>query len=152
MGFYAPAQLVGDARKHGVTVLPVDVNFSEWDCVLEPATGRGGMTLTRSVSEGECFTKPPSSSLREHSPSLTLRVSEPSLALRLGFRMLSGFSAAHTERIVEQRRARPFDSLDEFAQRTGLSNSVLTRLSKADAFASLRLDRRSALWQSLPVT
>ena len=150
MGFYAPAQLVGDARKHGVTVLPVDVNFSEWDCVLEPATGRGGMTLTRSVSEGECFTKPPSSSLRERSPSLTLRVSEPSLALRLGFRILSGFSVAHAEQIVEQRRARPFDSLDEFAQRTGLSNSVLTRLSKADAFASLRLDRRSALWQSLP--
>jgi error-prone DNA polymerase len=36
MGFYAPAQLVADARRHGVTVLPPDVNFSEWDCTLEP--------------------------------------------------------------------------------------------------------------------
>ena len=35
MGFYAPAQLVADARKHGVEVRPVDVNFSEWDCGLE---------------------------------------------------------------------------------------------------------------------
>src|SRR5438105_8205107 len=35
MGFYAPAQLVADAKKHGVEVLPVDVNFSEWDCILE---------------------------------------------------------------------------------------------------------------------
>ena len=35
MGFYAPAQLVADARKHGVEVLPVDVNFSDWDCTLE---------------------------------------------------------------------------------------------------------------------
>ncbi len=37
MGFYAPAQIVRDARDHGVTVLPVDVNCSEWDCTLEPA-------------------------------------------------------------------------------------------------------------------
>jgi len=36
MGFYGPAQLLGDARKHGVTILPVDVNHSDWDCTLEP--------------------------------------------------------------------------------------------------------------------
>jgi error-prone DNA polymerase len=36
MGFYAPAQLVRDAREHGVSVLPPDVNFSNWDCTLEP--------------------------------------------------------------------------------------------------------------------
>ncbi len=36
MGFYAPAQIVGDARRHGVEVRPVDVNFSHWDCTLEP--------------------------------------------------------------------------------------------------------------------
>ena len=117
MGFYAPAQLVGDARKHGVTVLPVDVNFSEWDCTLE---------------------------------SVTQPRSKTGHALRLGFRMLTGFSAEHADQIVKQRGTRPYVSLDEFAERTGLSNSVLTRLSRADAFASLRLGRRSALWQSLP--
>src|SRR5439155_4462335 len=37
MGFYAPAQLVGDASRHGVTVRPADVNCSEWDCTLEPS-------------------------------------------------------------------------------------------------------------------
>ncbi|MEL7302651.1 MAG: error-prone DNA polymerase, partial [Pseudomonadota bacterium] len=36
MGFYAPAQLVRDAREHGVEVRPVDVNLSDWDCTLEP--------------------------------------------------------------------------------------------------------------------
>src|SRR5258708_32752887 len=36
MGFYAPAQIVRDAREHGVEVLPVDVNHSDWDCTLEP--------------------------------------------------------------------------------------------------------------------
>ncbi|TFL18943.1 error-prone DNA polymerase [Jannaschia formosa] len=40
MGFYAPAQIVDMARKSGVTVLPVDVNYSDWDCTLEPE-GRG---------------------------------------------------------------------------------------------------------------
>lgn len=64
--------------------------------------------------------------------------------------MLAGFSAEHAEQIVKRRGARPYGSLDEFAERTGLSNSVLARLSRADAFASLRLGRRSALWQSLP--
>ncbi len=117
MGFYAPAQLVGDARKHGVTVLPVDVNFSEWDCTLEAVTPQRAKAAP---------------------------------ALRLGFRMLTGFLAEHAEQIVKQRRARPYVSLDDFAERTCLSNSVLTRLSRADAFASLRLGRRSALWQSLP--
>ena len=42
MGFYAPAQIVRDARAHGVEVRPVDVNASEWDCTLEAASGGGG--------------------------------------------------------------------------------------------------------------
>ncbi|MDB5367594.1 MAG: dnaE [Rhodospirillales bacterium] len=40
MGFYAPAQLVRDAREHGVEIRPVDVNLSEWDCTLEPGGGK----------------------------------------------------------------------------------------------------------------
>ncbi len=148
MGFYAPAQLVGDVRKHGVTVLPVDVNFSEWDCVLEDGEtcSPGPCGLVGSRDPGN----QPTHKGLGYSKSVATCSSAPAPKLRLGFRMLSGFSAAHAERIVEQRRLRPFESLDDFAQRTGLSNAVLTRLSKADAFASLRLNRRSALWQSLP--
>jgi len=41
MGFYAPAQLISDARRHGVTVRPVDVNVSDWDCTLEKVSQRG---------------------------------------------------------------------------------------------------------------
>ena len=44
MGFYAPAQIVRDARDHGVEVLPTDVNSSEWDCTLE-GTGEGPLAL-----------------------------------------------------------------------------------------------------------
>ncbi len=147
MGFYAPAQLVADARKHGVTVLPVDVNFSDWDCALTGGRGGGGegekgRSGDKNMDEESLHLQFPSSPRLSFSPS--------ALALRLGFRMLSGFSSTHAKQIVEQRRSCPFVSLDDFVQRTGLSNTVLTRLSKADAFASMRLDRRSALWQSLP--
>ena len=45
MGFYAPAQIVRDARAHGVEVRPVDVNASEWECTLEPAAEGGGLAL-----------------------------------------------------------------------------------------------------------
>ncbi len=41
MGFYAPAQIVRDAREHGVTVLPPDVNYSDWDTTLEPISTGG---------------------------------------------------------------------------------------------------------------
>ena len=118
MGFYGPAQLVADARKHGVVVLPVDVNFSDWDCTLEAQTGNSS----------------------EQSP----------FGVRLGFRMIRGLSQTHVERIMECRQeCGPFQEFDEFVRRTGLSNSVLIRLSKADAFQSIGLGRRPALWQSL---
>ena len=49
LGFYAPAQIVRDAREHGVEVRPVDVNLSDWDCTLEPVApsdkSPGGMAL-----------------------------------------------------------------------------------------------------------
>ncbi|HEV2700718.1 MAG TPA: error-prone DNA polymerase [Steroidobacteraceae bacterium] len=58
MGFYAPAQLVQDARRHGVEVRPVSVAHSDWDCTLEPATAdasqpalRLGLRLVRSLTQ-----------------------------------------------------------------------------------------------------
>jgi error-prone DNA polymerase len=45
MGFYAPAQIIRDAREHGVQVLAADVNFSEWDCTLENNALRLGFRM-----------------------------------------------------------------------------------------------------------
>jgi error-prone DNA polymerase len=50
MGFYAPAQLIRDAREHGVEVRPVDLLHSEWDCTLEPPAIRLGLRLVRGLS------------------------------------------------------------------------------------------------------
>jgi error-prone DNA polymerase len=59
MGFYAPAQLIRDARSHGVKVLPVDVNASAWECTLEPCDGslaiRLGFLLIQGMSEKEAL-------------------------------------------------------------------------------------------------
>jgi error-prone DNA polymerase len=142
MGFYAPAQLVADARKHGVSVLPADVNFSSWDCTLEAEPNH----------EGAATSSPQGS----HSAELPNR---PGRALRLGLRMIQGLSQTHGQAIVEARSTScqgagchgfgRFASFSDFTRRTGLSNAVLKRLSRADTFRSLDLARRDALWRSL---
>ncbi|KAB7645532.1 error-prone DNA polymerase [Polymorphobacter fuscus] len=101
MGFYAPAQIVRDAREHGITVLPVDVNASHWDNSL----------------------------------------SGP--ALQLGLRQVDGFREIWAESIVA---ARPFDSVEALARRARLPARALRLLADADAFRSIALDRRQALW------
>ncbi len=58
MGFYAPAQIVRDARDHGVEVRPIDVNASRWDCTLEPTGGRYkavrlGLRMARDLSNAD---------------------------------------------------------------------------------------------------
>ena len=135
MGFYAPAQLILDARQHGVEVRPVDVNASEWDCTLE-----GGM---RNAECGMWSTAIPKSENRNSKDS-------SSLVLRLGLRMIRGLSERYAAIIVEQRGEEPYASFADFTRRTRLSNAVLKLLSQADAFGSLNLNRRTALWQSLP--
>jgi error-prone DNA polymerase len=152
MGFYAPAQLVGNAQQHGVEVRPIDVNHSDWDCTLERVSDWKNREANR-VALAAC--PPVERELDAENTGGQAASATPSLdsapALRLGLRMVSGLSQAHAEVIVARRTDRPFVSFADFARRTRLSNAVLSRLSKADAFGSLELDRRNALWNSLPV-
>jgi error-prone DNA polymerase len=149
MGFYAPAQLVRDARQHGVEVLPVDVNRSQWECTLE-RRGEGseergeGAAVPAAAKRDNSARNAKSANITGHWPPATGH-----FALRLGFNTLLGMAAAHVERIERARQEGPFGSLDDFARRTGLSRAVLTRLAKADTFGSLGLDRRTALWDAL---
>ncbi|HEV3303505.1 MAG TPA: OB-fold nucleic acid binding domain-containing protein, partial [Planctomycetaceae bacterium] len=138
MGFYAPAQLVASARDHGVEIRPVDVNHSEWDSTLEEL-----VQGPKSKIQGQESEKVPSSTLDFGPWTLDL-------ALRLGFRMVKGLSQSQVDAILARRADGPFVSFEDFAHRTRLSNSVLSRLSQADAFGSLTVGRRQALWESLP--
>jgi error-prone DNA polymerase len=70
-------------------------------------------------------------------------------SLRLGFNMLQGASAAAIEPIVQARRDGPFQSVEDFSQRTGLSRAAIARLAKAGVFGSLQMNRRTALWEAL---
>ncbi len=125
MGFYAPAQLVRDAREHGVEIRPVDVNFSTWDCLLEPS----GFDPSR-VAE-------------RHAEMRTVIASRH--AVRLGFRQIRGLSDEDME-VLANRRGGGYESVRDLWLRTGLPAAVIERLAAADAFRSIGLDRRQALW------
>ncbi|MDG1894847.1 MAG: error-prone DNA polymerase [Fuerstiella sp.] len=133
MGFYAPAQLVRDAREHGVHVSPVDVNSSDWDCTLEPLDDAATDEDTAST---------------EH---VLLDHHDENHSLRLGFRLLRGFSQEHAIVIEDARRSGgAFSSFDDFSRRTALGRTALQQLARADAFSALDINRRDALWKSLP--
>jgi len=139
MGFYAPAQLVADARRHGVRVLPVDVNHSDWDNTLELESAEPASNQSEMDAE-------PHESDERHPHASPL--SQP--AIRLGFRQISGLSQIAGEKIMQTRKqSGAFTSLAGFGKRTSLGQGVIERLSRADAFASLKQDRRVALWQAL---
>jgi error-prone DNA polymerase len=136
MGFYAPAQLVSDARQHGVEVRPVDVNASAYDCTLEarPPAGESGRGLALSPRET------PSQRWGCHGP-----------ALRLGMRLVKGLSRESVAGIERARADGAFRSVTTLWRRSGASRSVLARLAAADAFRSMGLNRRQALWQVLAI-
>ncbi|MEA2839595.1 MAG: error-prone polymerase, partial [Methylobacteriaceae bacterium] len=127
MGFYAPAQLVRDARDHGIEMREVDINESEWDHRLESFADGGSKSVLH----------PRHVSMRNDIRSI--------YAVRLGFRQIKGLEQTDMELLVSSRN-RGYDSVRDLWLRTGLSPSVLERLAEADAFASLGLSRRDALW------
>jgi error-prone DNA polymerase len=108
MGFYQPAQIVIDAQKHGVMVKPVDINYSDWDNILEQKEG-------------------------SYCP------------LRLGFRQVKGLNEEEMQ-LLSAARIKPFNSIQQL-WRTGITIAALERLADADAFRSIGMDRRQALWE-----
>jgi error-prone DNA polymerase len=172
MGFYSPAQIVRDVREHGVEVRPPDVNFSDWDCTLEPG---------------------PRAAERLHELHQDMRNDVQSThAIRLGLREIKGFSEDEAKLVMAKRSSPlppreawwggvggggqaaeespptpaaslptlptarkssrgegkevPYDSVRDVWLRTGLQTRALERLADADAFGSLGLTRRDALW------
>ncbi|MBU6156861.1 MAG: error-prone DNA polymerase, partial [Alphaproteobacteria bacterium] len=145
MGFYAPAQIVRDAREHGVEVRPVDINASHWDNTLEPSTQNPSWPGPSRPPRAHTPQDPqPLPTLHPRHASMAHEI-RTTRALRLGLRQVSGFHEADARRI-EAARTQPFDSIRDLWLRTGLEPAALERLADADAFRSLGLDRREALW------
>ena len=126
MGFYAPAQLVRDARDHGVAIREVDINLSQWDCTLEKSEFDPGRILAKHAE--------------------MRGVIKSAHAVRLGFRQIKGLSDKRMAAFVE-RRGDGYESVRDLWLRSGLDIQDIERLAEADAFRSIGLDRRAALWQ-----
>ncbi|MCC8407690.1 error-prone DNA polymerase [Mucilaginibacter sp. UR6-1] len=112
MGFYQPAQIVRNAREHGVRILPIDVNRSQWDNTLE-------------AKQGKFF------------------------AMRLGLREIDGIRQAEIEKLIDGRERQPAQIYTQPHQLcdAGVSVATMEKLANADAFRSMDLDRRNALWE-----
>jgi error-prone DNA polymerase len=145
LGFYAPAQLVRDARQHGVEILPVDVNRSEWDCTLEKGQWVMGLAGGLAGHVAESHPEDP----RGKAEANGGQARPLNSALRLGFRLLHGMARADARRIVEARGGREFRSMQDFARRSGLGRAAILRLAQAGALGSLAMDRRHAVWEAL---
>jgi len=139
MGFYAPAQLVGDAARHGVEVNPIDVLYSDWDCTLENKKN------SRSYEQGALSD-----------------VQQP--ALRLGLRMVKGLSRDGADRLTSAVKKRSqknqtdklsnshsFQSVEELIRVCRLNQGDIEALAQADALNSLTRNRHLARWQTSAV-
>ena len=140
MGFYAPAQIVRDANEHGVEVRAVDVNFSEWDCTLE--TVEAETTSVRAERSRGASSQP---ARKRPSTSLGTNGDIAPLAMRLGLRQVEGLRAADGALVVA---GKPYASVEDLRTRARVPVHAIQRLAEADAFRSVGLDRRAALWDS----
>jgi len=126
MGFYAPAQIIRDAREHGVEAHPVCINDSDWDTRMLDAGP------TRARHAGFCGEAADWAAL---------------LPIRLGMHIVQGLAEADAQRILDARKAGgPFTSVEQVWRRAKVKPAELERLARADAFRTLGLDRRQALW------
>ncbi|MBK8072252.1 MAG: error-prone DNA polymerase [Ramlibacter sp.] len=121
MGFYPPAQLVQDARRHGVQVLPADVSHSHTDCTLEKLGSDSNYS----------------------GPDVA-----PDAAVRLGLHMVGGLSGEGASRIVAARAQAPFASTEDLSLRAQLDVKDLNALAAADALHSLSGHRRQQVWDA----
>jgi error-prone DNA polymerase len=173
MGFYQPAQLIQDAKQHGVRVLPADVTVSTWDCELEqlepsPPSEPGGEGWARgqheNVYEHQQRSHPSSHTLcvadsgppnaapsPQPSPPTERPLGErersaPQFALRLGLRLIRGLSEATAQRIVAARTTAPFRDVADLTARARLNAGERACLADAGALRSLSGHRHRARW------
>ena len=158
LGFYAPAQLIQDARRNRVQVLPVDVNASDWEATLEePAaqTRAWCEVLEQRLAKGD-YTPPPEDKDSDAPPPPPPPPTEPYLpapqaAVRLGLKMVKNLSAQGAERLVAARQARPYTDVHDLTHRARLDRGDLEALAAADALAAISGHRRRAVWDVIGV-
>lgn len=136
LGFYDPSDLTQDARRHGVVVLPVDVNESEWDHVL---------VTPDSSSTSASSPAPLGTTVQNTSTPL------PQSAVRLGLRLISKLSVSGANHVLNARTHGPFTSAANLVRRTGMNQADQQALAIAGALENISGDRHQAQWDLLGV-
>ncbi len=170
MGFYTPATLVEDAKRHGVQVLPIDINKSHWDCTLEviadtdaassilrsktqPTGASPAMTDIRAAETSDRFESSFTPELPLTPPPwacgstaiLSPRDTKAGTGVRMGLRYVKGLGVVERERI--ESTIAPYPNLATFVRETGLNKKALHALAESGAFECFGLNRRDAIWQ-----
>ncbi|WP_444893051.1 error-prone DNA polymerase [Microbulbifer sp. TRSA001] len=127
MGFYAPAQLVYDAQRHGVKVLPIDVVYSEWDHSLH-------------------IQKDTTNSLKGNTKKRQKTIKYPNL--RLGMRLAKGVKKLTVNSIIKIRATKGIDSLEKIKNYSNIPEEQIAYLSLAGAFRNLTNNRFLTTWFS----
>jgi error-prone DNA polymerase len=150
MGFYHPSVLVEDLKRHGVTVLPVDVNLSDVRCLPEP--------LPPTPQKAHLTEGPPSSARpalprrpTDLSVSMTSTppVKAPTYAMRIGFNYVRDLGEDGRKAIVDERAHGPYKSFDDFLHRlrgAPVGPRAVRNLVMVGAFDPLGQPRRELLW------
>ena len=118
MGFYSPSQLIQDAKRKGVQVLPPDVSHSDWDSKLSKLSKLGSDSNS----------------------------SRP--AVRLGLRLIGTLGEAAGQRVVAAREQAPFTSTEDLGVRAELDMKDINALAAGDALKSLSGHRRQQVWDA----
>ena len=150
MGFYPVEVLINDAKRHGVAVLPVDVNTSRFRSTTEwvgppgtPLPEDAGIERRPEVVGSAAVVVP-----NEAAADRFAAPSAPGYGIRLGSHLVKGIGETEGDALdAERARGGPFRSLSDLVARTELAEPVVERLIRAGALDSLEQPRREALWQ-----
>ncbi|MDB5891801.1 MAG: error-prone polymerase [Polaromonas sp.] len=154
MGFYAPSQLVQDARRHGIEVKAVDVTASEWDCTLEPVLPLGASETSSDRFEAAESIQAAQPERCEEQPATQKKypgIRDPQPAVRLGLRLVAGLPEAAALRLVKARAEAPFTSTEDLVSRARLNVLEIKTLAAADALLPLAGHRRQQVWEAAAI-
>ncbi len=160
MGFYAPAELIADVRRHGVKVSPVDVRFSGWDCTLELVRQPEGRRHSQTKRADDSFVNRESEIVNGrnafpiHDSRFTIYgfstiYGSSTPCIRLGLRMVKGMGREAAKRLVAARWQAPFRDVRDLVERARPDRKSLHALAEAGALKALAGHRRRARWQVL---
>ncbi|WP_229051308.1 error-prone DNA polymerase [Aeromicrobium sp. Leaf350] len=147
MGFYSPASLVADARRHGVETRRPDIARSQAQADLEPLVD--GVTTVTGLESCAHREQPRPGPFDPKGPDPTpTHRRDGSFAVRLGLDSVRGIGLEVAQRVVAARAERPFADMADVARRTGLTTAQMEALATAGAFDGFGLSRRQALWNA----